>query len=292
MKIAIAAAGGNIGSRIVQQLSKSNAELVLLGNRASSLKKLTIANAQISVTDISNREQVLLATQEVEALFWLIPPVLSVPSLKIWYQQITEAGVFAVKKNKIKRVVILSSLGAGAKSNLGTVSYTGDMESEFDKLDADVLALRPGYFLENFILQAQDIVKTGSFTFTYKPEHSIPFVSSDDIGDTAAKYLLDNTWRGHWKLNLMGPENITMNKAAQRISKVIGKKVVYHQSSLEQAKNQLGQFGISDTVQNELLQLFVALGDPQGVYATPRTPEAYTLTTIESVIERKLLHKN
>lgn len=292
MKIAIAAAGGNVGSRVSQNLSKSGVKIVLLGNNASSLEKLKIKNAQISITDISNKQQVLTATQGVDALFWLVPPVMSVTSLKQWYQKVTESGVLAVKENKIKKVVLLSSLGAGAKDDLGTIAFAGDMEKEFDQLDADVLALRPGYFLENFLLQAQSIFDNGTFTFTYDPEHDIPFVSTDDIGDVATKYLLDRRWSGHWKLNVMGPENITLTEAAQRISTVLGKKIVYRQSSLEEARKQFIELGTPGTVQNELIDLYVALGDPGGAYATPRTPEAYTPTSIESVIERKLLLLN
>ena len=292
MKIAIAAAGGNVGSRISQNLSKSGVKIVLLGNNASSLEKLKIKNAQISITDISNKQQVLKATQGVDALFWLVPPVMSVTSLKQWYQKVTESGVLAVKENKIKKVVLLSSLGAGAKDDLGTIAFAGDMEKEFDQLDADVLALRPGYFLENFLLQAQSIFDNGTFTFTYDPEHDIPFVSTDDIGDVATKYLLDRHWSGHWKLNVMGPENITLTEAAQRISTVLGKQIVYRQSSLEEARKQFIELGTAGTVQNELIDLYVALGDPGGAYATPRTPEAYTPTSIESVIERKLLLLN
>ena len=289
MKIAIAAAGGNVGSRIAQNLSKTHAHIVLLGKSISPLEKLGIKNAQISITDISSAKEVLQATKDVDALFWLVPPVLRVPSLKVWYQEVIQGGVLAVKENRIKKVVVLSSLGAGAKDNLGTVSYTGDMEREFDKLDADVLALRPGYFIENFILQAQSILEAGTFAFTYEPDHTIPFVSTDDIGDTATQYLLDNSWSGHWKLNLMGPENITLAEAAQRITNILGRKIDYRQLNLEEAKMQLAQLGASETVQNELIDLFVALGDPKGIYATPRTPEAYTPTSIEYVIKKKLL---
>ena len=76
MKIAIAAAGGNVGSRIAQNLSKTHAHIVLLGKSISPLEKLGIKNAQISITDISSAKEVLQVTKDVDALFWLVPPVL------------------------------------------------------------------------------------------------------------------------------------------------------------------------------------------------------------------------
>ena len=288
MKIAIAAAGGNVGSRIVQRLSKTDASVVLLTKSSASLEKLGINTSQYPTTDISNPKEVLQSTKGVDALFWLVPPVLSVPSLKSWYQKVTAAGILAMKENRIKKVVLLSSLGAGAKDNLGTVSYVGDMEEAFDQLDAHVLALRPGYFMENFFLQAQSIFENGTFSFPYAADHAIPLVSTDDIGDTAAQYLLSNKWSGHWKLNLMGPESITMPQAAMCISKALGRKIEYRQTSLQATQGLLAAQQVSEIVQRELIDLFVALGDPKGVYATPRTAEAYTPTSLEHMIKHKL----
>ena len=47
--------------------------------------------------------------------------------------------------------------------------------------------------------------------------------------------------------------------------------------------------GASAEVQREMGNLFRALGDPDGVYATARTPEATTPTTFEQFVKSKLL---
>lgn len=288
-KIAIAAATGNIGSSVARQIASHGATPLLLGQNLKRLDDLNISGGFSMVADISNTEQVIAATEGAEALFWLVPPVLNKPGLNEWYQKVTDAGVAAVNQNKIKRVVLVSSLGASTSPNLGTVSYCGEMEVAFDKLDANVLALRPGYFMENFILQAKDILEKGTFTFPYDSEHDIPFVSTDDIAEVATRYLLDETWAGHWKLNLMGPENITLTQAASRLSARIAKPVKYVKQSGEEVKAQLNSWGLSARVQQELMDLFFALGDPNGAYATPRTIEASTATTFEQFLERKLL---
>ncbi|AMP99527.1 hypothetical protein AY601_2641 [Pedobacter cryoconitis] len=288
-KIAIAAATGNIGSSVAKQIASHGATPLLLGQNLKRLDNLNIHGGSSVMADISNTEQVIAATEGAEALFWLVPPVLTGPSLNEWYQKVTNAGIAAVNQNKIKRVVLVSSMGASSSPNLGTVSYCGDMEIAFDKLDANVLALRPGYFMENFIQQAKGISEKGTFTFPFDSEHDIPFISTDDIAEVATRYLLDETWAGHWKLNLMGPENITLAQAASRFSARLGKSVKYVQQSGEEVKAQLSSWGLSKTVQHELMDLFFALGDPNGAYATPRTIEAATATTFEQFLERKLL---
>lgn len=288
-KIAIAAATGNIGSRVAKQIALQGAIPVLLGQNLERLNDLNIRGGIPVVADISNREQAITATQDADALFWLVPPVPATPSLYEWYQKVIGAGIAAVNQNGIRRVVLISSLGAGMAPDLGTISYCGHMEIAFDKLDADVLALRPGYFMENFIQQAQGIREKGEFSFPYDSEHDIPFISTDDIGDAAAHYLLDETWAGHWKLNLMGPENITLNELGSRLTALTGKPIRYVQQSVPDLKIQLNSWGMTGAVQQELMDLFYALGDPNGAYATPRTPEAATATTFEQFVKQKLL---
>ncbi|MET4142517.1 NAD(P)H-binding protein [Pedobacter sp. UYP1] len=288
MKIAIAAATGNIGSRVAVQISSGGGTPILLGQRLDRLNQLEINNSISRVVDLSHPEQMIQATKDADALLWLVPPVLTVPSLKEWYHKVTMAGIAAVREHKIKRVVLISSLGAGAADDLGTVSYAGDMEIAFDKLNTNVLALRPGYFMENILMQAESIKSGNEFAFTYEADHDIPWISTDDIGDTAAKFLLDNTWAGRWKLNLMGPENLNAEEVALRLSRLLGKKITYRQKSILNASAELESFGANVTVSKELSALFKALGDPSGVYSTPRTHEAFTPTSFDQFISTKL----
>lgn len=289
MKIAIAAAAGNIGSRTAQQISEAGANTILLGRDAGKLDALEIGDAISIETDLSDADSVIKATAGADALLWLVPPTSNYPSLKKWYEKITNAGVSAVNANNIKKVVVVSSVGAGSGDNLGTVTYAGRMEEAFSRLDVDFIALRPGYFMENFLLQVNSIKTDSFFNFTYAPDHDIPFISTDDIGDIAAQYLLDDSWAGKWSRNLLGPRNITSTEAADTISEVLGRQVVYRQNSLNEARQNLANAGVSQTVQSELIELFVALGDSDGIYATARTYEAVTPITFKEFAENKLL---
>ncbi|KQR91062.1 hypothetical protein ASG01_14325 [Chryseobacterium sp. Leaf180] len=288
-KIAIAAATGNIGKRVAEKITAGKTTAVLLGQNLEKLKSLKLKNSVPVVADISSPEQMIAATRDVDALFLLVPPVANTESLKEWYQKVTEAGVAAVKENKIKKVVLISSLGATTAPNLGTVSYCASMEVAFDQLQASVLALRPGYFMENFLLQAEEIKTKGKFSFPYSEDHDIPFISTDDIGDAAARYLLDETWAGKWKLNLMGPENITPKEIAARLTASLNKPIRYEKQSAGNLREMFNSWGIVGTKQQELTELYAALGDPDGAYATPRTPEAKTPTTFEEFVAKKLL---
>ncbi|AUD00838.1 Rossmann-fold NAD(P)-binding domain-containing protein [Spirosoma pollinicola] len=72
----------------------------------------------------------------------------------------------------------------------------------------------------------------------------------------------------------MGPENVTPREVAVLLSNALGHPIRYERLALETVNDQLRSAGFTETVQQELLDLFVALSDPNGAYATPRTPEA------------------
>lgn len=289
MEIVIGAAAGNIGSRIAKKVASANHSAVLLGNKLSSLHDLNIPNSSSYEVDMSNLEQVVEHTKGADAIFWLVPPNIAVSSLKEWYDDIIAAGVAAIKENKIPRVVAISSLGAGISDNLGTVTYVGNLERALKEVASNVVFLRPGYFMENFLLQKNDILENGHFSFPYATDHDIPFVSANDIGDIAAEYLMDVNWTGQWTRNIMGPSNMTLKEAADIFSAELQQEIVYKQVTYDDVKNQFAKFGANNTVQKELVDLYMALGDPNGAYATPRTFEAITPTTLEDVIQTKFI---
>nr|MDZ8003342.1 hypothetical protein [Nostoc sp. DedSLP05]MDZ8100856.1 hypothetical protein [Nostoc sp. DedSLP01] len=194
-----------------------------------------------------------------------------------------------MRENDIKRVVNISGLGAGAGSDLGTVTFVGTVESIFNQTYSNVLHLRPGYFMENFLGQLKFIQQSNAVYFSYASDHDIPWISTDDIGDEAAKYLLDNRWAGQWTRNLMGPENLTLLETTAVVSQVLNRSIEYVQVTVESIQQQLALTGATTDVQRELGNLFRALGNPDGIYATPRTPEAVTPTRFKQFVTDKLL---
>jgi uncharacterized protein YbjT (DUF2867 family) len=288
MKIAIAAASGNIGRRTAEKVVRAGAETILLSRRPEQLADLVAQGAIVESISSDDAQGLIAATKNVDALFWLTPPKLDVSSLSDWYTQTAVAGASAVRENGIKRVVNISAIGAGSKPNLGTVSFAGDVEAIFNQTGANILHLRPGYFMENFLTQVDAIRRDYTVSFPYSSGHDIPWISTDDIGDEAAKYLLDDRWAGQWTRNLMGAENLTSLETTAILSKVLDRQVEYVHVTIESIQQQMASFGATPDVQRELRHLFHALGDPDGVYATARTPEAFTPTTFDQFARKKL----
>jgi uncharacterized protein YbjT (DUF2867 family) len=289
MKIVIAAASGNIGRRTAEKVIQAGAETILLSRHPEKLAAKVAQGATVKPIGSDDPIGLIEATQNADALFWLTPPKLDTPSLYDWYIQTAMAAAKAVRENGIDRVVNISTIGAGAASNLGTVSFSGNVESIFNQTTANVLHLRPGYFMENFLDQVESIRRDRTVYFPYASDHDIPWISTDDIGDEAAKYLLDDRWAGQWTRNLMGPENLTLFETTAVLSQVLDRTIEYVQVTIESIQQRLALMGATPNVQRELGDLFRALGDPDGIYATARTPEAVTPTTFEQFAKNKLL---
>jgi uncharacterized protein YbjT (DUF2867 family) len=291
MKIAIAPASGNIGRRAAERVVQAGAETVLLTRQPEKLADLAAQGATVKPISSDDTQGLIEATRDAEALFWLTPPKLNTPSLRDWYIQTATTGARAVRENRIKRVVNISSLGAGAGAgaDLGTVTFVGTVESIFNQTCSNVLHLRPGYFMENFLGQVKFIEQDNAVYFPYASDHDIPWISTDDIGDEAANYLLDDCWAGQWTRNLMGPENLTLPEITAILSQVLNRSIEYVQVTVESIQQQLASAEATPDVQRELGNLFRALGNPNGIYATARTPEAFTPTTFEQFAIHKLL---
>jgi uncharacterized protein YbjT (DUF2867 family) len=289
MKIVIAAASGNIGRRTAEKVIQAGAETVLLARHSEKLADLVDRGATVKPIGSDDTEGLIEATQNADALFWLTPPKLDVPSLYDWYIQTATAGARAVQENRIERVVNISSIGAGAKPNLGAVSFCGDVEAILNQTGANVLHLRPGCFMENFLSsQIEFIRRDRSVNFPWASDHDMPWISTDDIGDVAAKYLIDDGWRGQWTRNLMGAENLTLSKITEILSKMRGHQIEYVQVTIESFQQSFALMGATPDVQREIGNLYCALSDSDGVYATARTPEAITPTTFEEFAKNKL----
>lgn len=292
MRIVIGAAAGNIGRRVAELVLQAGSEAVLLVRNPASLPTslATHPRARVVTLDLADEAAVVSATQGADSLFWLVPPPpLSMPDWAPWYQTIGAAGAAAVRTNQISHAVLVSSLGAGMAPGLGTVSYVGEVEQQLNATGAHVVALRPGYFMENLLTQVATIRTEGIITYPYAEDHDIPFISVADIAAVAAHYLLHLQWAGQWTRNLMGPANLTLPECARLIAQVWGQPVRYQRQSAADLQQSLVSWGLPFPAQQQMTALLHALGDPNGAYATPRTAEAYTPTDFAAFITGQLL---
>ncbi|MFZ4876296.1 NmrA family NAD(P)-binding protein [Janthinobacterium sp. Mn2066] len=288
MKVVIAGASGNIGYRVAEQLLHAGERPVLLARNAAKVASLLARGAVLVEGGSDDTASVMQATQNADALLWLTPPALAADSLQQWYARTARIACDAIAANGVARVVHISSIGAGARPNLGTVSYSAEVENAFAATRVHLVNLRPGYFMQNLAAHYASMRDEAVIRMSFAPDHDMPWISTDDIGDVAARYLLDTTWAGQWARNLMGPENLSLQQVAAIASEILGRQVRYEQASLAQLDRAFAHMGANAQVRTELAELMTALGDPDGIYATARTPDACTPTSMQAFLRAGL----
>ncbi|WP_394824510.1 NAD(P)H-binding protein [Pendulispora albinea] len=288
MTIAISTASGNIGLRAAERVIEAGAKAVLFARQSDKVAHLAARGAVIAPISSDDAAGIIAASAGAKALLWVTPPKLDEPTLHGWYMRCAEAALAAVRQNGIARVVHISSLGAAsAGPGLGTLTYVAEVERMFDEAVANVMHLRPGFFMENLLRRVESI-RRGVLHFPFAPDHAIPFISADDIGDVAAACLLDDRWEGHHARDLTGPAYVTLPEVAAILSSALGRPLRYERQSVESSIAPLAAYGATPGVQRELGELQRALSDPAGPYAPPHTPGEVTPTTLAAFATKKL----
>jgi uncharacterized protein YbjT (DUF2867 family) len=84
------------------------------------------------------------------------------------------------------------------------------------------------------------------------------FVDVRDIAAVGAKVLTDSQYDRHndKAYSLTGPEALSYGEAAEILSKVVDKKIVYVNIPEEAARKGLKEFGINDWLINSMMELY------------------------------------
>ena len=278
MSIVITAPTGNIGSRLVQDLLKENADLTLIARDPAKLSDAVRARVQVKQGDLTDADFIRAATEGADALFWLSPPSLDAPDMKAYYTALYTSASRAVQANRIPHVVLVSG-GGGGRRDMGTASYLFETEDALNATGANVVSLRCGLFMENFLWYLPTIQGQGAWYGLNRPDLSVPFVATQDIAAVAARYLLARDWRGQSYLAVQGAADLTMTQAAQTLTDTLAKTVRYVQVPTEGMRQNLLQMGATPDAAQNLVRMFQAFDE--GSYAEePRTPETTTPTTL------------
>jgi uncharacterized protein YbjT (DUF2867 family) len=216
----------------------------------------------------------------------MIPPNLASHDPLGESERVSDAIAAAVQNSGTKHVVVLSSIGADKTSGTGPVLGLHHLEEKLNAIkNANVLFLRPGYFMENSLPQAAAIQKMGYAVGPFRPDLKLPMIATRDVGAAAADALLHPTIRGNQTRELLGQRDLSYTEIAAIIGKAIGKPdLKYVQLPDDQFRGALVEMGMSEQVARLLLEMTAALNSGRMKALEPRTPQNTTLTNYETFV--------
>lgn len=289
----ITGATGNTGSEVVERLLAAGKKVKAISRSQEHLKKFVEKGAIAAVGELEDTEFLTKTFEGATAVYAVIPPKWDLQEdWRAFQRRIGNAIAEAIEKTGVKNVVVLSSNGAHLPEGAGPVTGLYEFEERLKKIDGlNIMALRAGYFMQNFYGLVPMIENMGIFGYSLKADVKTPIVHAKDIGEVAAKHLLSLDFKGFNHVFVSGAADLTMNEVAQILGKEIGKpNLKYVEFSREDAKNGMIQNGIPKTIAEGYDELFNALNEGKYLNDYERTPESTTPTTLESFAKNEFVH--
>jgi len=279
--ITITTPTGNIGRRLIERLAAAGKPLTIVARHPEKLPRSLREQEIIRQASSDDAAALSRATEGTDVLFWLTPANVAAPNVRAWYRKAADAVSRAVRINRIPRIVNLSSLGANWVDGLGPVSGLHDVERALNDAAADVVHLRPGFFMENFLTQLDSIRRDGKLYWLYPGHARLPMIATRDIAEAAAARLVDHTWKGHGVLGLHGPTDLTLDEAVKTLAVIVGRPMRNVQLAPEEFRRVALGWGMSADFAETYIEMFETLNRLGWSHlGEPRSPETTTPTTL------------
>ena len=276
MTILINTPNGNIGRPLAEALLAAGESLVVIQRDPSKVADLAARGARVVAGSIDDPATLERAFEGVHAAFWLTPPAYR-PDFAAWTSGTAKIAAAAAAKAGVTRVVVLSSVGAHNDGN-GPVTLMRHVEEAFRAQLPNVLALRPAYFMENFLGNLGTIRSDGAWYMPQPADTKMPLVATRDIARVAAEELRA-TWSGHRYRGIHGPEDLSMGEVADILTGVLERNVSFVSVPLEGALDGMRGAGVPEFVVSLYRGMLEGLGNGRMVPAEPRSAQTTTPTS-------------
>lgn len=284
--IVLTAATGQIGSKVVDGLLGHDEPVRIIAHDPEKVPAQV--RERFDVVRGSHRDRPVLdeALAGADTLFWLMPADRTAQSIYDAYVTASIPGAEAVVRHGIERVVVVSALGRGTGMYAGHVSASLAMEDLFRSTGVHVRALANPSFMENYLRQIPAI-QNGVITDALPADLKLPMVATRDIAAVAVRLLLDHSWTGQDTVDLLGPEDLSLNDVAATLTDVLGTPIRVEPGDRTADKKMLIDFGVSEAVAQAFVDMSIAKEHGLDL-AVRRTDENTTPTTFRQFAEEVL----
>lgn len=224
MKIVVTTPTGQIGNKLANILLERKSDLTLIGRHPEKVKALTSRGANVIAGEHSDPAILEQAVNGADALFWLTPTDMTSRDPLGTARRMAEAGASVIRKHPDLHVVQLSSVGAFLPSGTGPIVGLYETEEKFRAAGKNIASLRPNEFMENIFFSLPTIIEQGAVYTSIPGTAKAPFIATQDIAEVAAEFLL-NPVDGHHVVDIVGPQEISLNEWAHIAGNAIGKEV-------------------------------------------------------------------
>jgi uncharacterized protein YbjT (DUF2867 family) len=234
--ILITGATGNNGQELIRQLTAMGHRVRALVRKPAEAAKLG-GNIEVAPGDFDLPETLESALQGVEKAFLLTPVA---EHFVQWQKDFIEAA----QRAKIKHLVKFSGMGAHARSASELLKLHAEADEILRSSGVPFTILQPNSFHQNILSSANTIKAQGVFYWPLK-NASQSTVDVRDISAVAAKVFTSSGHQGKTYV-ITGPEALTFQQAAEKLSSVLGRKIQYVDVPISAAADGMRNLGMPD----------------------------------------------
>ncbi len=276
-KILVTTPTGHIGSRVVHQLLDAGATVRVFVRDPARLPADVRDRVEARTGSLDDVAALTEALRGADAAFLLVPPNMTTDDWRGFIRTVGRTMADAATAAGVQRAVFLSSLGAH-RDDLGPVSGLGEVEGILRAAIPNLAILRPGYFFENAFSALGTIAQSGNVFGSFAPDLRFVHVATADIGDVAARWLLDASWSGQSIIGVHGPRDLSMREQAAALSEALGREVSYAEVPVDAITSAMSGMGMSANVVAEYRAMMVGYAASSFEHPEARTPETTTPT--------------
>lgn len=229
MRILVNTPAGNIGRALVDLLLTRGCDVTMISRNPGKVSDFVQRGARLVRGSIDDASVVEDAARGADILFWLPPMVFDQDDFLTWARACGRQAAEIAASAGVRRAVLLSSVGAQHDHGVGPIACLPAIEAAFREKFEDMVSLRPGHFMENFLMSLPTIKSDGAIYSSHAADQKIPMIATCDIALAAADVLIDPVWKGHHIVGLHGPEDVSYSEAAAIIGEALGRPIRYVQ---------------------------------------------------------------
>ncbi|WP_197341113.1 NAD(P)H-binding protein [Ralstonia solanacearum] len=275
-------ANGQVGRKVVEQLSRRGAAVRAIVQRVEAGQALPHVEARVGdATDVAFLREALSGA---DALFTLTPPSFNAPSHARAVDRFGSAVLAAIAASDVRKVVNLSSAGATLPQGTGPIAGLYRNEQRLNSLaTVDVLHLRAASFMENLLAKIGPMRQSGLLPDMADGDVPMPMVAAADLAQAAADALLAPTFTGKSAAALLGDRDYTMREAAAILGAAVGRPdIAYVRAAPADAKAALIAHGFSPDVADQFEEMADALSQRRIQGTVTRTAASTTATSLQA----------
>jgi uncharacterized protein YbjT (DUF2867 family) len=219
-KIVITGATGTIGQEVARALLAAKQDVRIVARDPNKVTELKELGAEVVAGDLEDKASLERAFQGGDRLFLLTGFVEDcVPQVK--------NAVEAAKAAGVSFILRMSAAGADPNSPHVLAKHHGTSEDLVKDSGLRWAVIRPNFFMDNVLNYTGSTIKAQSAFYGAAGEGKSAYVSSRDVGESAAAILQDPEKHAGKTFDLSGGEAVSEADVARFASEAAGREIKY-----------------------------------------------------------------